>query len=100
MGSILNTRTTNDGKIIFEVLLDYEESLRLQGHVKNVHLFSSDVVDSSSKICTRGRGGSTKYFLIPKDLRDELQFKSKVRCQLMETESKKLYIFMIDKLGF
>ena len=42
MGTILGTKTLKDKKIIFEVEIDYEESLKLKGHIKNVHLFSED----------------------------------------------------------
>jgi hypothetical protein len=98
MGSILNSKTTNDGKIIFEVVVDYEESLQLKGHVNNVHLFSEEVVDIKSNISLRGKNEATKYFLIPKELRQGLMFNTKVTCQKMETPTKVIFIYVVDKI--
>ena len=39
MGNILGTKTTKEGKVIFEVELDYEEALQLKGYIKNIHVF-------------------------------------------------------------
>ena len=100
MGSILNSKTTSDGKIIFEVLVDYDESLQLKGHIKNVHIFSEDAVDTTAKISLRGRKAATKYFLIPKDLRKDLKFNTKVKCQKIGGQSKIIFIYVVDKLSF
>jgi hypothetical protein len=100
MGSILNSKTTNDGKIIFEVLVDYDESLQLRGHIKNIHLFSEDAIDTDAKISLRGRNAATKYFLIPKELRKDLKLNTKVKCQKIESESKIVFVYVVDKLGF
>ena len=100
MGSIINSKTANDGKLIFEVLVDYEESLELKGHIKNVHLFSEDATDTKAKISLRGRKAATKYFLIPKDLRKDLKFDALVKCQKIETQSKVIFVYVVDKLGF
>ena len=45
MGRILGTKTTKEGKVIFEVEMDYEQALQLKGHIQNIHLFSEDVAD-------------------------------------------------------
>ncbi|MCK5282173.1 MAG: hypothetical protein KAK00_02085 [Nanoarchaeota archaeon] len=97
MGNILNSKTTNEGSVIFEVLVDYDEALHLKGHVKNIHLFSEDVLDISSNISLRGKNQATKYFLIPKELRKDLKFNSKVTCQKIETETKTVFIYLVDK---
>ena len=33
----------DDGKIVFEVSLDYEEATQLKGYMDNVHIFSENV---------------------------------------------------------
>lgn len=97
MGNILNSKTTSDGKIIFEVLVDYEEALQLKGYIKNIHMFSEDVPNIKSNLSLRGSNEATKYFLIPKELRKDLQFNTKVKCQKMETDSKTIFIYVVDK---
>jgi hypothetical protein len=98
MGSILNTKATKDGKMVFEVLLEYEEALQLKGHISNVHLFSEEVADLPTNISLRGRHEATKYFLIPKQLRKELKFNTKVTCQRIETPTKQIFVYLVDKI--
>ena len=50
MGTILSSRTKEDGKVVFEVLVDYEEALQLKGNLNNVHLFSEDVAEVETTI--------------------------------------------------
>jgi hypothetical protein len=99
MGTILNSKTTNDGKIIFEVLVDYEEALQLRGHINNIHMFSEDIVDVNSNISLRGKNEATKYFLIPRELRKDLKFNTKVRCQKLEAPTKTIFIYVVDKMS-
>ena len=98
MGSILSSKTTKDGKIIYEVLVDYEESLQLKGHIKNVYIFSEDVSDIKTNLSARGKNEATKYFLIPRELRHNIKFTDKVKCQKLETDTKMLFIYVVDKL--
>ena len=89
MGTILSSRTKEDGKIVYEVLVDYEEALQLKGNINNVHLFSEDVAEIETKMTRRGKGEATTYLLVPKDLRKECRFKGKACCQKIETKTKK-----------
>lgn len=100
MGSILSSKATKDGNIVYEVLLDYEEALQLKGHIKNIHLFSEDVVTTKTNLSARGKNEATKYFLIPKDLRQNIRFNDKVKCQKLETDSKMIFVYVVDKLRF
>jgi hypothetical protein len=99
MGTILTSRTKEDGKIVFEILVDYEEALQLKGSINNVHLFSEDVADIETRLTQRGKNESTYYFLVPKDLRKDLKFKGAVKCQKIETKTKTMFIYVIDKIG-
>lgn len=98
MGSIISTKTTKDGNIVFEVKMEYEEALQLKGHVQNVHLFTENVADTRTNLSGRGKNEATKYFLIPKELRKNIKLTDKVRCQKLETDSKIFFIYVVDKL--
>ena len=98
MGSILSSKTLKDGKIIYEIIMDYEESLQLKGHIKNIHVFSEDVADIKTNLSSRGKNEATKYFLIPRELRNNIQFTDKVNCQKLETDSKIIFVYVVDKL--
>ena len=99
MGTILSSRMKDDGKIVFEISVDYEESIQLQGHMDNVHLFSENASDIETNISQRGKNEATKYFLIPKDLRKGLKFNSKTHCQKLDTKTKTIFIYVVDKAG-
>lgn len=98
MGTILGTKTTKDNKIIFEVEIDYEESLKLKGHIKNIHVFSEDATEIKASLSQRGTNEATKYFLIPRELRNDLTFNEKVKCQKIETDARKIFVFVVDKI--
>lgn len=98
MGTILSTRMTKDDTVIFEVEMDYNDSLRLKGHVKNVHVFSEDAAEIRTNLSQRGTNEATKYFLIPRELRENLNFSKNVKCQKIETETRKIFVFVVDKV--
>ena len=98
MGIILGTKTTKDNKIIFEVEMDYEESLKLKGHIKNIHVFSEDAAEIKTNLSQRGTNEATKYFLIPRKLRENLKFNEKVKCQKIETDTRTIFIFVVNKI--
>jgi hypothetical protein len=97
MGTILGTKMTKDNKVVFEVEMDYEDSLNLKGHVKNIHIFSEDASEIRTNLSQRGAKEATKYFLIPRKLRDDLSFSKSVKCQSIETETRKIFVFVVDK---
>lgn len=86
-------------KVVFEVEMDYEDSLKLRGHVKNIHVFSEDAANLRTNLAQRGAKDTTKYFLIPRELRDGLNFEKSVKCQKIETDSRKIFIFAMDKVA-
>ncbi len=98
MGVILGTKTTKDNKIIFEVEMDYEESLKLKGHIKNIHVFSEDAAEIKTNLSQRGTNEATKYFLIPRELRENLKFNEQVKCQKIETDTRIMFVFVVSKL--
>jgi hypothetical protein len=97
MGVILGTKITKDNKVIFEVEISYEESLKLKGHIKNVHVFSENAAEIKSNLSQRGVNEATKYFLIPRELRNNLNFNERVKCQKLETDTKTIFVFVVDK---
>lgn len=97
MGTILGSKLKGEGKVIFEVLMDYEEAVQLQGHMDNVHLFSENITDLMTNISTRGKNAATKYLLIPRELRKNIQFDKEISCQKIELKDKIIFIYMVEK---
>ena len=98
MGLIVGSKTTKDGKIIYQVKVGYEESLQLKGHIKNITLYTEDTAQTKTNISGRGKNAATKYFLIPRELRNNLKFPQTVKCQKIETPTKITFIYIVDKL--
>lgn len=97
MGIILGTKMVGEDKVIFEVEVDYAESLKLKGYVKNIHIFSEDAAEIKTNLSQRGTNEATKYFLIPRELRDGLEFTKGVKCQKIDDGDKYIFIFAVDK---
>jgi hypothetical protein len=100
MGEILSSKTTQDGKVVHEVMVDYDESLQLKGNVQKIHVFSEDVAQIRTNLSGRGKNEATKYFLIPRELRKGTEINDRVTCQKLETDSKIIFIYIVDKLRF
>ena len=97
MGIILSSKIKKDN-IVFELLMDYQEALQLRGQIENIHLFSDNVSHLKTNISTRGKKGSTKYLLIPKELRFNINFNQKINCQKLELSDKVIFIYTLEKL--
>lgn len=98
MGQIIGIRATKDDKVVVELQMSYEESLKLKGHIKNVHMFSEDAAEIKTNLSQRGTNEATKYFLIPRELREDLTFNEKVKCQRIDTDTRIIFVYMVDKI--
>jgi hypothetical protein len=98
MGAILSSKVKEDGKVILEVCVDYDEALQLKGHMDQVHIFSEKIADIKTNMVQRGKNESTRYFLIPRHMRSNLGYKGLSKCQRIDTKSKIIFIYMIDKM--
>lgn len=98
MGDILSSKMKEDGKVILEVCIDYDEALQLRGNMDNIHIFSENIADVKANMSQRGKNEATKYFLVPKSLRKDLKFKSEVSCHRIDTKAKTIFVYVIDKL--
>jgi len=97
MGIIISSKLKGEEQVIFEVLMDYKEALQLNGHMENIHLFSENNVSVKTNLSTRGKGGATKYLLIPRELRKNLKFNREIKCQKIELKNKTIFIYVLEK---
>lgn len=99
MGTILSSRMKDDGKVIFEIAVDYDEAVQLGGHMDKVHIFSENMGSIETYVSQRGKNEATKYFLIPKSMRKNIDMNMKIRCQKIETKNSSIFVYISDKLG-
>ena len=99
MGVILSSKVKDDGKVVFEIAVEPEEAIQLKGHLSGIHLFTENVIDSVLSLSTRGKNDATKYFLVPKGLRDDIKTDARALCQKIETKTNIIFIYVINKSG-
>lgn len=96
MGDIISSKVSKD-KIVYEVALSQDEALHLKGHFNNIYLFTENVAEIRTNISQRGKNEATKYFLIPRELRKNMDFRWPVSCQRLDTNEKIIFIYVIDR---
>jgi hypothetical protein len=97
MGTILSTKLKGEDKVIFEVLMDYDEAVQLQGHMDDIHLFSENISELRTNVSTRGKNGTTKYLLIPREMRKDIDFGKDINCQKIILNDKIVFIYVVEK---
>ena len=68
--------------------------------LNNVHLFSEDVAEIETKMTQRGRNEATTYFLVPRELRKNLERINKVMILYFIEELKFIGLFLFVTLLF
>ena len=97
MGIIVSSKVKGSNNIVLELMLDYQEALQLQGQIDNIHIFSDNVSHKQTWVSTRGKKGSTKYFLIPRELRRDIDFTHQINCQKIDLPEKVIFIYSVDR---
>ncbi|MDA3836525.1 MAG: hypothetical protein PF542_02790 [Nanoarchaeota archaeon] len=88
-----------DKTVTCKILLDTEEMTALQGHMKNLNIFSAKLCNKESQINTRGNNGVTKYFKIPLSIRSRKKHTGDLKYQRLDTPAKVFYIYTLQKEG-
>lgn len=97
MADVLSVKNHRDGSILIELEASYDEFLNLKGAVDKIRIFSEDSADIITRLTQRGSKEATKYFLVPKELRENLNLNGEVRCQRLELDENLFFIYMIKK---
>lgn len=98
MGTIISSKLKTEGKVIFELLMDHKEAAQLKGTWNDIHIFSEKNDSFKTKISTRGKNASTKYLLIPRGMRKNINLDKEVICQKIELKDKIFFISIIKKI--
>ncbi len=98
MASLISLKTRDDKKVSAEILMDEVEFLQLRGHINDLCVFSRRAVDVDTNLTLKGRNSATKYFLVPKVLRKNVNVNGKVTCQKLELPNLLVFVYVIDGL--
>lgn len=97
MGKILGLNTLGANKVVVKLELTNEEALWLKGNMEKVHMFSEENLNISTRLVQRGKRESTKYFLLPRELRKDVGSSQEVLCNKIVTKTKDIFIFEVKK---
>jgi len=97
MGKILKLLNKSNDKVELTLELSQKEVIFLRGNLDKMHLFSEDNLNVDSRLVNRGKDESTKYFLIPKEFKNEVNSSKEVLCTKIETKTKHLFVYAINK---
>ena len=75
--------------------LTSKEALWLKGNLDKMPIFSENNLEYETRLIKRGKRESSKYFLLPKELRENLFPFNNVLCNNIKTKTRNLIIFSI-----
>lgn len=97
MSKIISIKRINDDKIQATLELSSKEYELLSGKLEKMHLFSENNLEYNTRLVQRGKRESTKYLLMPKDLRTGVGPSNNVSCNKIETKTKNIFVFSVNK---
>jgi len=98
MGIIKKITQKNNKKVHVTLEISPEELKRLEGNIDNVHIIAEEFLKHESRLIKRGKRESTKYFLLPKSLREDILPNDLVMCNRIEMGTYFLYLFSVPTL--
>lgn len=97
MASVI-CKKVNSTHVVLSLKMDFNEAKMLKGCIDNIHLIPEENSNVRSTVYERGKNGHTKYFLIPKQLRENIQLKKEVSCMRIDCKEKIVWAYIMDKL--
>lgn len=94
MGMIRKQELTGDG-VVAEIEMSMEEAKNLQGEMEDIQLFTPQKANTPARTSLRGRNEATKYFLIPKQLRKDLNTMGSVSCQRIQHHDRDIFVYVV-----
>ena len=90
-------KASSNDKVTITLELSQQEAMWLKGNLEKMHIFSENNLEFETRLVQRGKRESTKYFLIPKELRKKIMISNSIKCNMIETKTKCIYMFATNK---
>lgn len=97
VAKILNMKTGQEEKVQITIEEHQKQIQWLEGNMDNMHIFSENNLKTNTKLVKRGKRESTKYFLIPRELRCGNLMSDNAKCTAIDGKTKQIYIFSVNK---
>ena len=99
MCQIINVKTNKKEKLHVTFEMSKEEYESLRGNMQKIHIFSEHNTLEQSRLVTRGKRDSSKYFLVPKNYRKILIPSLDIPVQCIDTKRCLHIIYSVDKIN-
>jgi len=96
MGTIISSKKKGNC-VVLEILSEYEEYLQLKGHLESIYLIPEKTAEIQTNISQRGKNEATKYFLIPRQLRQGFRFDNSTCCQRLDLKDRVIFVYIVNK---
>lgn len=80
------------------VKANHEEWKQLKGCMHNIHLLPEEHAMVKATLLEKGRNGCSKYFLIPKHLRENIRIPKQAPCLKIENQGKIILAYIMEKV--
>ena len=97
MSKIIEIKSISEDKNKVTLELNSKELSWIEGKMEKMHLFSEDNLKYKAKLVKRGKRDSTKYFLLPKEFRKNVNSSNNVKSTVIESKIKSIFIFEVSK---
>jgi hypothetical protein len=97
MSRITNIKNISDDKVVVTLEMSKEEYDYLRGSLEKIYVFSERDLEFEARLVQRGKKESTKYLLLPKEIRKTVKPTEKVKVAKMESKTKNIFIFSVSK---
>ena len=84
--------------MVFHLRLDWNEVAQLGTWMDKLHIIPEEKAKIKSTIFERGKNGSSKYFLIPKALREGLKLGKEASCIRINSKDKVVLAYILNKI--
>ena len=76
---------------------DLKEAENILNAIGNVHLIQEAHATTKATVHEKGKNGYTKFFLVPKDIREGINMKKEASCLKLDTKDKYMWVYFMDK---
>lgn len=97
MSTIISVKASKEDTLQVTFEMTQEEYQILKGAMHKLHIFGEENTEEVTRLVTRGKKESSKYFLAPKSHRKQLLASNNVPVQVLESKTQFHIIYSVKK---
>ena len=97
MSAIVSVKSLKEDSVQVTFEMDLNEYEDLKGNMFDLNIFSESNSHGLTRLVSRGKRESSKYFLVPRNYRKHFKISNEIPYQILETKYKFHIIYTINK---